>query len=152
MANSWIELVLALAVLVFGGAAEELLPKVFGVGFPVLLSAVHIVAARRNAAAAFLFAVAAGATEDSLSSLPFLTSVSFCVLVVLLVRRLEIPRLTMALTYPIYHLWLAVWVEELQGSVFLRMALALPVGLATVFAVGALLGLAERKAGLDEVN
>ena len=152
MGNSWIELVLALAALVFGGAAEELLPKLYGVGFPALLAAVHVVAVRRNAAAAYLFAVAAGAMEDSLSSLPFLTSVSFCVLVVLLVRRLEIPRLAMAFTFPIYHVWIGVWVAEMQGSVFLRMVLALPVGLAAVFVAGALLGIAERKAGLDEVN
>ena len=39
MKSNVVQLVLALMALVLGGAAEELLPKVAGIGFPVLLAA-----------------------------------------------------------------------------------------------------------------
>ena len=76
MGNSLLQFVFALGVLCLGGAAEDMLPKVAGVGFPVLLSAVLVMATRRPIVPAVLFAVAAGACEDALSSLPLMTSPS----------------------------------------------------------------------------
>ena len=43
----------SLVVLCLGGGAEELLPKMLGVGFPVLLASVQAVAVRRPVAAGY---------------------------------------------------------------------------------------------------
>ena len=60
MRNSFLALAFSLAVLCLGAGAEELLPKVLGVGFPVLLMAAQVLAVRWSLAAAMVFAVAAG--------------------------------------------------------------------------------------------
>ena len=77
MLNKRIQLVIAVLALVFAAAGEELLPPCLGVGFPLLLAAAVAMARRRPSVTAVFFAVAAGAFEDALSSLPPLTSVGF---------------------------------------------------------------------------
>ena len=61
MGNDIAQLTLSLLVLIFGAGLEELLPKFFGVGFPVLLCAAMYFACRRSASRMVLFAIAAGA-------------------------------------------------------------------------------------------
>ena len=73
MKSDFVQFVIALLVLAFGGAVEELAPKVLGVGVPVLLIASVFFATRRTPFVALLFALAAGAVEDSLSGLPGLS-------------------------------------------------------------------------------
>lgn len=150
MKTEIVQIAAAALVLVFGGAAEELLPKVLGVGFPVLLAATLLVAARRPAPPALLFAVAAGAMEDALCGLPAATSVGFFTLAAVAGRVpvLRLPALVLA--YPLFQAWLWLWLPALNGSVFNRLLLALPLGALT--AGGTLLALAwlERKAVLDE--
>ena len=136
--------------LCLGAGAEELLPKMLGVGFPVLLVLSQIIAVRRQLVAAVLFAVAAGAVEDSLCSLPYMTSISFFLLAALLVRRAEIPLAASVFTYPAYQIWLSAWTVGLGGGVFVRILLALPVGVVTAIAAGWLLQAAERRAALGE--
>ena len=77
MKTDFIKLVLALIVLVIGGAAEEILPKVAGVGWPVLMASSLFFAMRRGVPEMVMFAIAAGAFEDALCSLPAATSSSF---------------------------------------------------------------------------
>lgn len=139
-----------LIVAVFGAVAEELLPKYLGVGFPVLLTAAQMFAVSRPAAVMVFFAISAGALEDAISSLPMMTSVSYFLSVAILIRWTDIPRSATVLTYPLYHLWLWVWVAELEGSLFSRMLLALPIGVVTAVAVSALLIWIERKVAIDE--
>ena len=150
MANSFTVLVMIVLTLVLGAGAETLLPKFLGVGFPVLMSAVQFAAVRRSAVAATLFAIAAGAMEDALSALPAATSASFFLLLASLVRWSGMPRAATLLTYPAYQMWIYVWTDRAGGGVFSRVLLALPVGLATALAVGAVLAWAERKAAVDE--
>ena len=100
MRNSFLALAFSLVVLCLGAGAEELLPKALGVGFPVLLMAAQVVAVRWSLAAAMVFAVAAGGLEDALSSLPPMTSVSFFLLAVALVRRSDLPLAASLRTYP----------------------------------------------------
>ena len=140
----------SLLVLVFGAGAETLLPKLLGVGFPVLMTAVQFTAARRPAVAAALFAVAAGAMEDALSTLPPATSVSYFLALASLVRWSGMPRAATLFTYPVYQVWVSVWTSGFGGGVFGRVLAAIPVGLATALVVGAVLGLMERKAAIDE--
>ena len=148
--NRRLQIVLSLIVLVFGCALEELLPKFAGVGFPILLVAVQTVASRRPVAMSVLFALAAGAAEEAISGLPAMTAVSFTLAVAMLIRISALPRGAAALTYPLFQLWLYIWVPAMQGNVFSRILLALPIGLLTAFAVQAVLSWLEGKAAVDE--
>lgn len=150
MRNSPLLLVLSVILLVVGAAVEELVPKVCGVGFPALLVTVQFMASRRTALSMALFAIAAGAVEDSLSSLPAMTSASYFLAVAVLVRWSGLPRGTVVLTYPFYQLWLKLWASGLGGNIFQRALVALPVGLAAAFLTGVALSWLERGIALDE--
>jgi len=134
------------------GTAEELIPKFFGVGFPFLLASVQHAAATRPLPAFVVLAVAAGACEDALSSLPPMTSVSFFLATAALVRWCDLPRTAILLTFPIYQLWLALWIPSLGGGVFARLLLSVPLGLVTALVTTALLTAVERKAAIDELE
>ena len=136
--------------LVFGAAAEELLPKALGVGFPVLLATLPVVATRPPFALSVLYALAAGAVEDSISGLPFMTSASCFLLVVALVRWSRLPSVVAAVVFPAYQIWLCLWVTGLQGSVFGRVLVAIPFGILAYGVVGPLLAAVERRAAVDE--
>ena len=150
MTDDFIQLIVAVLALVFGAAFEEMLPKAMGVGFPVLLAMVHFFAFRRGVAATVLFALAAGAVEDALCALPPMTSGSYFLLSAVLVHWSRLPRAAAALTYTGYQVWLAVWLVGLGGGVFVRMLVALPIGLLTAFAVDAAMAWTWRKAAVDE--
>ena len=150
MRNSLLAFAFSLAVLCLGASAEELLPKLLGVGFPVLLVAVQVLAVRGPLAAAMLFAVAAGGFEDAVSSLPPMTSVSFFMLAMAFARWADLPRASSFLTYPAYQVWLSAWTGGLGGGVFWRILVSLPIGVATAFLVGWIIRFAERRAALDE--
>ena len=150
--NSFQYLAFSLLVIVVGAAAEELLPKFFGVGFPVLLAAAAFTALRRPAVVAALFAVAAGGTSDALSSLPPMTGAGFLLLLVLLVQALPFPWLLAFLVYPVYQVWLAVWSSAIGGEIYMRVLLSIPVGAVTALVVSAVLAWCERKAAVDDVE
>ena len=152
MKNNILQFLLCILTLVVGAAAEDLFPKIGGIGFPVLLAAVQFSAVRRTTFAMVVFAIAAGAVEDALSSLPVMTSVSYFLAVATLTRWLAFPRAVIILTYPFYQLWLWLWVPWFDCNVFHRILIALPVGLLAVFAVGIVLAWAERSAAIDEAG
>ena len=137
-------------ILVIGGAAEELLPKVLGVGFPILMAAVQYRAVKRPIVELVAFAVAAGIMEDSLCSLPIGANISYFLIVALAVKFVDLPRFAAVLTYPIYQLWLVVWAPACQGNIYARLALSLPIGTITAFAVITALLLIERGARLND--
>ena len=145
-----VQFVLYALVLVSGAAFEELLPRVFGVGVPVLLMSALVLSVRRTGPSAFAFAVVAGAVEDILSALPPMTSVSYFLAVALLLRRLGSAWFVPAAAYAGYQVWLSIWVTSIGGDVFKRVLLACPVGLVTAFAVGVALAWLYRKAAADE--
>lgn len=148
--NSVVQFVFLLLTLVLGAGAEEALPKLLGVGFPVLLVAVQYVSTRLPRVAATLFAIAAGVMEDALSGLPPMTSASYFLVSAVLVRRAEASVLPVLLTYPVYQLWLAIWVGGIGAGICWRVLLAAPAGALTAGAVIPLLAIAERKAALGE--
>lgn len=147
MRNEFLQLIFAFLALMIGGVAEETLPKFLGVGFPVLLALTHLVSSRSSAAV--LFAIAAGAMEDALCSLPLMTSVSYFMVVMVLVRRSELPLPVIAATYPGYQLWLLLWTSLPGGGVFWRMLLALPIGLLTMFVTAVLFTWLERRSAIN---
>lgn len=144
-----VQFVLYVLVLVPGAAFEELLPRVFGVGVPVLLMSVLFLSVRRTGPSVLAFAVVAGAVEDVLSALPPMTSVSYFLAVALLLRRLGSAWFVPAVAYAGYQVWLSVWVTSIGGDVFKRVLLACPVGLVTAFAVEVALAWLCRKAADD---
>ena len=152
MKNSLVHFLLGLITVIVFGAAEELAPKVLGVGFPFLLAAVQYAAVTRPVPAFVIFSLTAGAFEDALSSLPPMTSVSFFLATAALVRWTDLPRSAILLTFPLYQLWLALWLSGLGGGVFARILLSVPFGLAAALVVTAILTLAERKAAIDELE
>lgn len=146
-----VQFIFYLILLVFGGAAEEMLPKFIGVGFPILLAMVLVVAARRTVPVMVIFACAAGAMEDSLSGLPVATSASFFLASATLIRFPNFPRgPLMVLAYPFYQLWLNVWDSNLNGGVFNRVLLALPMGIVVIVVMALMMKWAERKVAMDE--
>ena len=150
MKSDFVQFVIALLVLAFGGAVEELAPKVLGVGVPVLLIASVFFATRRTPFVALLFALAAGAVEDSLSGPPGLTSVSFFVLAAVAARFSRLPSVCMAVVYPLFQLWLWLWVSGLSGGIFGRVLVSFPVGLMTAFATSVVLVWLDRKGAVGE--
>ena len=150
MISSLVQFVFALFALVLGATLEELLPEVLGVGVPVLMAATAFMALRRPEIAALPFAVLAGAVEDTLSALPPMTSVSYFLGVALLARFLGRSGALMAVVYPLYQIWLAVWLPGIGGGVFARVLLSCPVGFATAYAVDWALTWFSRKAAADE--
>ena len=150
MISSLVQFVFALFALVLGAALEELLPEVLGVGVPVLMAAATFMAQRRSEVVALPFAVLAGAAEDALSALPPMTSVSYFLGVALLARFLGRSGALMAVVYPLYQIWLAVWLPGIGGGVFARVLLSCPVGFATAYAVDWALTWFSRKAAADE--
>ena len=150
MKSDFVQLVIALLVLAIGGAVEEMMPKILGVGVPVLLMATVFFTARRTPLAALLFALAAGAVEDSLSSLPGLTSVSFFMLAAVTARFSRLPAVCMALAHPVFQLWLWLWIPGLSGGVFGRVLVSLPVGFSTAFLTTLVLWWVDRKGAVGE--
>ena len=144
-------LAIAFFALAFCGAAEELCPKAFGVGAPALLAAAAYMSLRRPPVEGLLFAAAAGFAEDALSSLPFAMSACFFVAVAAVLRGFKLPLAFAAPAYPAYQIWLWMWFgSELNGSVFMRMAMSVPAGAATLFAVAWALLYVDGKAAMDE--
>ncbi len=148
--NNVLQFIFTLIVLCVGGAAEELLPKIACVGFPFLLSAVLFVSLRQSAVSSVIFAISAGAFEDSLSSLPLMTSVSFFLVAAVFVRRVGMPYVAAVFAYPVFQVWLSAWTGGLGASVFLRILLALPIGALTAAVTWCVLIAAERRAAIGE--
>ena len=65
MKSDFAKIVYCAAILAAGCAAEELLPKFLGAGFPVLLAATVFLSARSGIFAAVAFAIAAGAAPPN---------------------------------------------------------------------------------------
>ena len=150
MISSLVQFVFVIVALVLGAALEELRPEVLGVGVPVLMSAAVFMALHRSEVQGLSFAVLAGAVEDTLSALPPMTSVSYYLAAALLARLLGRTGILMALAYPLYQIWLAVWLPGIGGGVFARVLLSCPVGFATAWAVDLALTWFSRKAAADE--
>lgn len=148
--NSALSLMLAVQVLVLAAAAEELLPKFFGAGIPFLLVSVLFLSMRRTGGVLTLFAIAAGSIEDSISSLPIMTSVSFFLAVAGIVRWCRLSLGAAALIYPLYQVWLGLWVSGLDGNIFHRVLVAVPIGFLTALAAGSVLFWIERKTSVGE--
>lgn len=150
MKNDVLQLMFGSLALVLGAGCEELLPKVFGVGFPILLMIVVFLSVRFGLLLTVFLAIAAGAMEDAVSSLTPMTSVSAFLIVAVLVRRFGLPYLAAMLVFPCYQLWLSVWMGGL--NVFTRILVAIPLGSLTAVVVSVVLVRAIGKAAIHELE
>lgn len=151
MKKDIVHLVYSLVVLVLACAVEELSCGMFGVGLPVLLSSALYCAINRKPVEGALFALAAGAAEDSLASLPLAASVSFFVIVSVLFRGFKISPLFAPAAYPAYQFWVWAWLgSAMQGNILLRMLAAFPAGAAVFALVWVFLRWFDGKAAVDE--
>lgn len=149
MKSDFVLLSLCFFTLAIGGAVEELAPKFIGVGFPVLLSASVFHACRRSLPAMVVFVVAAGAAEDALCSLPPFTSIAFFALAAAAARWLGHAAAVAFLAYPLYQLWLWTWCSGLDGGLFGRLLVSVPVGGIAVVLLWPLLAWLERRGALN---
>lgn len=150
MKTNVIRLVFCLMALLLCAGVEELMPKVFGLGCPLLLTLVLVLSHRGTVLSSALLAIAAGVFEDALSSLPLMTSVSAFLVLASLLRWSGLPWAVAVLSYPFYQVWLALWTGGLGGGVFGRLLVALPIGVLTLALAGAVIERAVRKAAIDE--
>ena len=130
MKGSVVQFVFILLALVFGGALESVLPSVWGLSVPVLLGAAIFFATVTRAPVWIFAAVAAGALEESVASLPPATAIVFFAALAVAVRFLPV-RMHLVLYY------------------YARAMVAIPVGALSLAAVVALMSVAWRKAGAD---
>lgn len=152
MKNNTVRFVLALLTLCLGASIEEMLPKFCNVGFPVLLSVLPLIALRSPVILPILFSLMAGTIEDALSALPLLTSSSFYLLVIVFIRWIRFPFLSAFFAFPLYQIWLCVWVQGVQGNLFSRLLVAFPLGALTMGFVTFVLWGVERSVGADETD
>lgn len=150
MKTEFTALTFAIVVLIFGGAAEELSPNFLGVGLPFLFSVVIWFAMRTTYLATFVFALAAGTMEDALAGLPFVMSTSYFVLSAATMRIFRLPVVIAPLLYLGYQFWLWLWVADLNGSLFTRSLVALPVGAVVAFIVSEALDYIVHEGGVYE--
>ncbi len=151
MKKDIVHFVYALIAIVACSAIEELSPKILGVGVPALLSAAAYCSVRRPPIEGFMFAVAAGAAEDTLSSLPFATSLSFFVGMFAFMRGFKLSLAFAMPAYCLYHLWIWIWLgSSIDGSIMLRFIASIPVGAIILVAISFALRWLDGKAAMDE--
>ncbi len=155
MKSDLVHLAFAFLVLVVGGALEELLPKVYGVGAPILMMATLFIASRRPLPVALLFAVAAGAMEDALTSRTPGLGGSLALFFVLAYAARTARTLPVWLALPLYPCCQLLFFADRffdgrGGETCLRFLAAIPVGAATAAVTWAALLALERRAALDE--
>ena len=108
MKNDIVRFVFILGVLVCAGAAEVMLPDIGGVGFPLLLTVALLAAEVWSSRFWVLTALAAGALEDALCSLPFAASISFFLTAAFAARLSSAPGAVTVLAYPLFQLWAGI--------------------------------------------
>ena len=151
MKDSFLQLAFWLIVLVVGAGIEESLPRLMGLGFPVLLAAVQAMSCgRATVATTVVFSIAAGAVEDALCALPPMTSASYFLAVAMTLKWSGLFWGALAFAYPCYQLWLEIWTGGLGGEVFNRLIVSVPVGFITSVAVFASVTCLGRKAPREE--
>lgn len=148
--NKRLHFLFSILVLILASTLEDVLPRIFGVGFPILLMVTLSFAVKKPMTLAVIFAVAAGASEDAISSLPMMTSVSFFVVMALLTRWAKAPILMSILGCALYQFWIMVWLVNIGGNVFVRSLAAIPISGLTILLILPILRLVEKGVALNE--
>ena len=150
MKNEAARFAFAAICLVFGGAAEELLPRMFGVGPPVLMAASVWVARRSDPPFALSFAFAAGAMEDALSSQLPLSGAAFFVALALVSRLPSFPSAALFAAYPLHLAWTSLLSSGSGGGFFARALASVAAWAVAYAATGVAVACFGREVALDE--
>ena len=131
-------------------AAEDLSPKILGLGLPFVMASALVFSDRRLSSwtHTMVFAAAAGAIEDSLCGFPPAASASFFAAAAFAVRKFSLSMPVSSLAFPLYLAWLWTWGLVSGGGNYLRFVLVAPFGLVATAVVAFLAGACARKAGL----
>lgn len=149
MKDEFVQFVFVMIAIVVSAAAEELLPSFLGMGFPLLLALVMVMAPRLEVLPVVMTAVGAGAFENALSSMPPMTAVCFFVIAALLAHRKGVPRPFLVLMFPMFELWSGMCAFGPMGDVFTRALVSLPLGGVALLSQFAAVGWLGGKAGID---
>ena len=152
MKSNIVQIAIALWTIVFASAFEEMLPKIAGVGFPLLMMSSVYFASKREMGRFFAFAVVAGAAEDAICSLPFATSIAFFVMIAAFIAVTGMVASCCFFAYPLYQIWLGMWLPDMNGAIFNRFLLSIPVGALTAGAAWLVLGWIDKRGAVDEAE
>lgn len=149
MKSNLLQLGFVLIALCLFAALEEMLPKFFGVGLPLLLAISVYNANRRSVAMAMAVAVAAGAIEDAISMLPFMSSVGFFLFVAIACRWWRLPISVLPMEYAVFQMWLVAW-SGMSSGVWMRILVSILLGILAWVTVFPLMDWLERSAAINE--
>lgn len=133
--------------LVVCAALEDMLPAIGPVGVPMLLSLTLFLATVTRSPEWILSAIAAGALEESIASLPAATAIVFFAAAALAVRFFREPVLWSVILYPAYQIWLGIIIGG--SGAFGRVIVSIPVGAVVMLLLYAALVRIWRKAGAN---
>ena len=147
MKSNVVQFVFIVVALVLGGALEDMLPSVGSLGLPILLSLAVFFAVETRTPIWIMTAVAAGAFEEAVCSLPPGSAMVFFAAIAVAIRFFREPVVWIAVAYPSCQVWLAL-VSDTAGASG-RILLSVPVGAVCMAMAFAVLPRLWRKAGAD---
>ncbi len=124
-----------------------MLPSIGSLGVPVLLSMAVFFAVATRSPSWIMAAVAAGALEEAICSLPPGSAIVFFAAMAAAVRLFRESAVWIAVAYPSYQTWMALVADGAAAPG--RMLLSVPVGIAGISISLAVLSWLWRKAGAD---
>jgi len=145
--NNLVQFAFIVVAIVLGGALEDMLPSIGSLGLPILLSLAVFFAVETRTPIWIMAAVAAGAFEEAICSLPPGSAIVFFAAIAVAIRFFREPVVWIAVAYPSYQIWLALVAGGAGASG--RILLSVPVGAAFLAVALAVLPWLWRKAGAD---
>ena len=124
-----------------------MLPSIGSLGVPVLLSLAVFFAVETRTPIWIMSAVAAGAFEEAICSLPPGSAIVFFAAIAVAIRFFREPVVWIAVAYPLYQVWLALVADGMGAPG--RILLSVPVGAVFLSVALAVLPWLWRKAGAD---
>ena len=147
MKSNVVQFAFIVVAIVLGGALEDMLPPIGSLRLPMLLSLAVFFAVETRTPIWIMAAVAAGAFEEAICSLPPGSAIVFFAAIAVAIRFFREPIVWIAVAYPSYQIWLALVAGGMGASG--RMLLSVPVGAAFLAVALAVLPWLWRKAGAD---
>ena len=147
MKNNLVQFAFIVVAIVLGGALEDMLPPIGLLRLPMLLSLAVFFAVETRTPIWIMAAVAAGAFEEAICSLPPGSAIVFFAAIAVAIRFFREPIVWIAVAYPSYQIWLALVAGGMGAPG--RILLSVPVGAAFLAVALAVLPWLWRKAGAD---
>ena len=147
MKGNLVQFAFIVVAIVLGGALEDMLPSIGSLGVPMLLALAVFFAVETRTPIWIMAAVAAGAFEEAICSLPPGSAIVFFAAIAVAIRFFREPVVWIAIAYPSYQVWLALVADGMGAPG--RILLSVPVGAAFLAVALVVLPWLWRKAGVD---